>query len=214
MLEPRDVRNLNAAPPGVAFVAMAAPFSAIVLAGGRSTRMGREKALLEVEAVPMWRRQQELLRQAGAAEVFLSVRPSQDWSRRVSGFSAILHDSVSQGGPMIGITAGLERSATPWLAVLAIDLPAMTAEWFRRLQALTALGIGAVGKHEGKFEPLAAIYPREIMTRLWESVARAEYSLQPLLAAAVAAGEMRVHEISPTELAWFENWNAPRAAPR
>ena len=36
-------------------------FSAIVLAAGRSTRMGRDKALLEVEGVPLWQRQRQVL---------------------------------------------------------------------------------------------------------------------------------------------------------
>ena len=41
------------------------------------------------------------------------------------------------------------------------------------------------------------------------ALGRGEFSLQRLVAAAVAAGQMRVREIGPEEAPLFENWNAP-----
>jgi len=65
---------------------MTSDFSAVLLAAGRSTRMGRDKALLEVDGRPLWQRQREVLQGLGAAELFLSVRPEQEWARH-AGFS-------------------------------------------------------------------------------------------------------------------------------
>jgi len=186
------------------------PFSAVLLAAGRSTRMGTDKALLPAPAGgPLWQRQRDVLAKAGAVEIFLSVRPDQAWARPAEGFSARLYDAQPDCGPLIGLTAGLERAVHPHLAVLAIDLPRLDAEWFALLRAECAPGIGAVGRRDGRFEPLAAIYPREIMPRAWERIARAEYALQPLLAEAEAAGLLQVREISPDEADGFENWNGP-----
>lgn len=188
---------------------MKADFSAIVLAAGRSTRMGRDKALLESGGVPWWQRQRDVLAAAGASEILLSARPDQTWTRNAKGFAGIVHDALPGCGPIVGITAGLERAERPWLAVLGIDLPAMPAAWFVELRAAFAPGVGVVGKRGEFFEPLAAIYPRELKWLAWKALARAEYSLQRLLATAVAQGLLRVREIGEREAAWFANWNEP-----
>jgi molybdopterin-guanine dinucleotide biosynthesis protein A len=188
------------------------PFSAILLAAGRSTRMGRDKALLEIDDVPLWRRQRDVLAAAGAAEIFLSARPGQEWVRGTSGFTAVVHDALSAGGPIVGITAGLERATHPWLAVLAIDLPAMTPAWFTTLLREVENGVGMVGRRGEFFEPLAAIYPAQLRWLAWEALARGDFSLQHLLGAAVKQGLLRVREIEDDEAPLFENWNEP--APR
>jgi molybdenum cofactor guanylyltransferase len=181
--------------------------SAIVLAAGRSTRMGRDKALLEIGGEPLWKRQRNVLAAAGATEIFLSARSDQTWTRHASGFAAVLHDALPEGGPMVGITAGIERASHPPLAVLAIDLPEMTAAWFQGLLAETMPGVGVVGRRGEFYEPLAAIYPREIMWLAWEALARHDYSLQRLIAQAVRAGLLRERTITANEETQFVNWN-------
>jgi len=183
------------------------PFSAIVLAAGRSLRMGRDKALLEVEGVPLWQRQHDVLSAAGAAEIFLSARSDQSWVRDAKGFAAVLHDAMPGCGPIVGLTAGLERATQPFLAVLAIDLPNITAEWFRSLVAEAMPGVGVVGRRGEIFEPLAALYPLEVRWLAWEAVARGEYSLQRLVASAVKEGLLRIREIKSSEAKIFANWN-------
>ena len=185
-------------------------FSAVVLAAGHSTRMGREKALLEVDGTPLWRRQRDVLAAAGAAEIFLSARPEQTWAQPAAGFTAVVHDALQGCGPLVGITAALERATHPWLAVLAIDLPAMTTEWFANMLRECAPGVGVVACREGFFEPLAAIYPREFKWLAWEAIGRSEFALQPLLRTAEAKGLLRVREIAAAETDLFANWNEPR----
>lgn len=169
--------------------------------------MGRDKALLETEGRLLWERQRDLLAEIGALEVFLSARPEQAWSRRATGFKAVLQDANPGCGPLAGITAALERSSTSHLVVLAIDLPRMTTHWFDALLATCVSGRGAVGRREKFFEPLATVYPREFLPLAWEAIAAARYGLQPLLAEAVDAGLMTVGEIGEIEAPWFENWN-------
>ena len=193
---------------------MLPPFSALLLAAGHSTRMGRDKALLELDGAPLWQRQRDVLARAGAAEIFLSARPEQSWTRAATGFTARLHDAFPNFGPLAGVTAGLERATHPHLAVLAIDLPRLKAEWFAARLAECSPGIGAVARRGEFFEPLAAIYPRELMPLAQAALARVELSLQRLLAAAVAQGLMRVHEITAAEAPCFENWNEEVFAPQ
>lgn len=184
--------------------------SALLLAAGRSKRMGADKALLTVKAVPLWRRQRDVLARSGAGEILLSVRPNQAWAGAAAGFTAIVQDSVLDFGPIAGIVAGLERASYPLLMVLAVDLPNLPSEWFGRLQRACTPAVGAVGRRGDIFEPLAAIYPRAILPLAQTAVQMGERSLQRLLARAVADGLMRVHDITPAETVWFENWNEPR----
>ncbi len=169
--------------------------------------MGADKALLEVGGVPMWRRQRDVLLAAGATEVFLSARPDQAWTYGVPGFAGLLHDAMPDCGPISGMTAGLERASYPHVAVLAVDLPDMRGEWFTALLDRCESGVGVVGRREGFFEPLAAIYPREMKWLAWETIARGEYSLQALLGAAERSGRMRGCDITEAEAGWFRNWN-------
>lgn len=193
---------------------MPAPaFSAVVLAGGRSVRMGREKALLDISGEPLWRRQRDVLATAGATELLLSARAEQSWTRDTEGFTALVNDTRADGGPLLGIAAAFERATQPWLAVLAVDLPKMSPLWFEALRRELAPGRGIVGRRDGYFEPLAAIYPMAIRAQADAAVARGEFSLQRLLTEAVALGLLRVREINSAEAAWFENWNEPAPSP-
>lgn len=192
---------------------MSSKFSAVVLAAGRSTRMGRDKALVEVDGVPLWQRQREVLAAAGAAEILLSARPEQTWTRRAAGFAAVVHDAMPDCGPLVGATAALERATHPWLAVLAIDLPALPAAWFVASLAQCAPGVGVIGRLDGRFEPLAAIYPCAFKWLAWESLARGDYAFQAVAGRAVTEGLLRVREIDAAAAAWFANWNSPSDLP-
>ncbi len=185
-------------------------FSAVVLAAGRSSRMGRDKALLAAaDGRTWWEQQRDLLARAGATEIFLSARADQAWAQNAGGFASVVCDAVAGLGPLAGIVAGLECAKQPHLAVLAVDLPAMDGAWFAAIGAACAPGRGVVGRRGKFFEPLAAIYPRDWLPLAQAALARRELSLQCLLADAVARGLMREREITASELPWFENSNAP-----
>jgi molybdopterin-guanine dinucleotide biosynthesis protein A len=98
----------------------------VVLAGGLSSRMGRDKALLEWQGRPLIERQLAVLREAGVDEV------------RVSGERAAyggIADALPQAGPLGGL-AGVAK-AEPGdvdLLVMPVDMPLLRAELLRRLR--------------------------------------------------------------------------------
>jgi len=179
-------------------------FSAVVLAAGQSSRMGEDKALLLVDELPLWRRQWAVLARTGVAKILLSARPDQSW---VPAGTPVVHDAQADAGPLAGIAAAMAAIRSTHLLVLAVDLPNMNGAWFTGLMKLCAPGVGAVGRHEGCFEPLAAIYPCELSGAATAALARGELSLQRFIARAGDA--MRHHEITPAEVPWFANWNEP-----
>ena len=181
--------------------------SGVVLAGGLSTRMGRDKALVEFEGVPLWRRQYNLLAQAGASERLLSVRPEQKWPPLDV---TRIPDAAPDLGPLAGISAALGKIRQAHLLVLAVDMPRVPLAWFARLRERCAERIGAVGqKANGDFEPLAAIYPQAFLPLVRAAISDRDLSLQKLVARGVEEGLLRVQEIPAAEEVWFENWNDP-----
>jgi len=184
----------------------AAILSGVVLAGGYSTRMGRDKARLSVAGEPLWRRQRRVLADVGAGRVVFALRAGQ---RRFSPGLEVVRDTWSGIGPMAGLHAALADCRTEWLAAVAVDLPRVEAAWFRRLARECGPGRGAVGVNaDGFFEPFAAIYPRAVQVELARAAQSGRHSLQPVLRALVRAGRMRAVRISARAANGLLNWNS------
>ena len=64
-------------------------FAAVLLAGGRSTRMGTNKALLDYQGMPIWRFQMDKLIQLGPDQLFFSVQSGMEFP---SGSWTFVHD--------------------------------------------------------------------------------------------------------------------------
>ena len=98
---------------------MEVPFSGVVLCGGRSTRMGTDKALLEVDGTPMARRVADALTAAGATEV---VAVGGDLPA-LRALGLVAHpDAVPGDGPMPATLTALELVAADLALVLSCDL--------------------------------------------------------------------------------------------
>ncbi len=177
-----------------------------VLAGGESRRMGRDKALIAVNGEPLWQRQVRVLGGAGAQPVVVVRRRAQGF---VSNQVPHVWDAVEDAGPLAGLHAALANAPTRWLAVLAVDLPAVDSAWFRQLYGLCEPGVGAVAAHARGFEPLAAIYPRSAWSLVTEHLRQGNYSLQKLVTALISAGHLKVTGVPPAELGRWANCNTP-----
>lgn len=180
--------------------------SGVVLAGGRSRRMRRNKAKLPVGGVPLWRRQTAVLAGAGAKPVLIALRPRQ---RSLGAPRREIRDSVADAGPLAGVHAALARASSPLVAVLAVDMPFLEASWFRRLRRACAAGCGAVYRGPRGYEPLAAIYPREALPEAGRRLRRGSRAMHRLVAALVRARHLRVVRLASREIPQAANWNRP-----
>lgn len=179
-------------------------FSALILAGGQSRRMGRDKAFLEVDGLPLLARQIDLARRAGAVTVFISGRPDRDYGR----FGVpVLHDRVANAGPLAGIAQGLAAATTPFLLVLAVDLPRMTPDFIGRMAEACTSGTGVVPQLLDQLEPAAAIYPKEARAIAETCLASGAYALRALVEALEAQGAMRRLRVDPQYADELFNWN-------
>jgi molybdopterin-guanine dinucleotide biosynthesis protein A len=125
--------------------------SALILAGGKATRLGGvDKSALVVDGRTIFERQVDALRDA-VAEIIVSS------PRDYPGFRTV-RDAVEDGGPLAGIAAGLAAARTPWLLVLAGDMPNVTRALVDRMLSRTRDDLDAVGiRIDGLPEPLACV---------------------------------------------------------
>ncbi len=175
--------------------------SAVLLAGGKSSRMGCDKALLEVGGEPLWRRQLATLRALGPEQLMISG-PGRGEGEAVA-------DEIEGAGPLGGVAAALHRCTAPLLVVLAVDLPAMTADFLQTLLELCGVGKGVVPRGSEYFEPLAAIYPVAATAIARERLRNAEFSMQDFVAAAIREELLIERKLRPEETRLFANLNTP-----
>lgn len=176
--------------------------------------MGRDKASIRAGEGVLWERQVATLRSTGPAELFISGPSDGPFAN--SGIE-ILPDLQNDIGPLGGITTALRHIRTDWLLVLAVDMPAITAEFLRPLLADAVAGgrgivpfavraDGSASTEEQKCEPLAAVYPRAVMDLAEAQLRAGRLKLADLVRSAVDAGLV---SLRPAPVAFFENWNTP-----
>ena len=179
-------------------------FSAALIAGGRSSRMGRDKAFLEIEGVPLWQRQLHVLRELGPSEIFIAGPNHPEW---VEHGLEVVADAMADSGPLGGLVAALRRCTNAQLLVLAIDLPNMTSIFLHQLLAVCSEGGGVIPRRHKRFEPLAAVYPKNSLLLAEGCLSCGEYSLQHFARSAVDAGLIVPKEIAAAEGKLFFNLN-------
>lgn len=174
--------------------------SALILAGGRATRMGGiDKRSLVIDGLTIFERQCAVLAPR-VAEILVSARTP------VPGFRTVA-DAVTGQGPLGGIAAGLAAATTPWVLVVAGDMPFLSGDLIDALLAAATPEVDAVGiRVAGLPEPLlcmlevAAAAP-SVARRLAEGRRKASRLLDD--------GELRVAWIDDPDPAALRNINTP-----
>jgi molybdenum cofactor guanylyltransferase len=180
--------------------------SAVLLAGGESRRMGRDKAMLSCRGKMLWQVQLELLRKLDPAEIFVSARTDPSWR---PGDVQFVADVPPSRGPLSGLAAALTRMRSSHLLALAIDMPFMSENYLHCLCDQIEAGCGILPKINGRAEPLAAIYPREARVDSRGALAGPDFSLQTLTSRLVHAGKLRTIVVSEEAREFFVNMNQP-----
>lgn len=157
----------------------AAEVSAAVLAGGKSSRMGVDKALLEVDGVPMAQRVAQALSAATNAEVLLIGGPAS--SANLLGL-AHAPDAIEGEGPLVGVWTAMSATAGD-VIISACDLPFLNVATVSKfLEARCVSGDVAVAVVDGTLQQSLARWNRRVFTRVAEAVESGERSLRAVLA--------------------------------
>jgi len=178
--------------------------TAVLLAGGESRRMGRDKATLMLDGEPLWSRQLRTLRELQPDKILISARTRPAWCPPE--IESVLDQSPSHG-PLSGLTAALKRIQTTHLLALAVDLPQMTSAHLNELWSLARMGIGVVPRNGRFFEPLCAIYPVEGVNGVEQGLVAANFSLQSVIKTLATRRQLEFYTINRSERFFYRNVN-------
>jgi molybdopterin-guanine dinucleotide biosynthesis protein A len=179
----------------------------VLLAAGKSSRMGCDKAALILGGVPLWQRALFTLRSLNPHELFISGRADGPYA----GAGIEIVPDITPGlGPLSGLEAALTHATMPLVIVLAVDLPFMSADFLSRLiHCAGESGAGVVPRAGEWFEPLVAIYSRRCLSLVQQHLQSEDRSMQAFVRKALSANLITVLDIPAADCALFRNLNTP-----
>ena len=183
---------------------MASPLYGLVLAGGRSSRMQRDKATLSYQGRTQLDRAMQLL-DACVDQAYVSVRPDQRGDAARAPYAQVV-DAQDGLGPIAGIAAAQAlKPGAAWL-VLACDLPYVDSATLAHLISHRDAARSATAyrsSHDGLPEPLCAIYEPRSRAALSDYVAQGKHCPRKFL---LHVGAHLIEEPNPRAL---DNINTP-----
>ena len=157
------------------------PLCGIVLTGGHSLRMGKDKSLILQHGKPMYKIAEEKLKQT-AIRVYISCRSDQAHQFPDSG---IIPDSLPSKGPLSGLLSAFATNRECGWLVMPVDMPFITSDFIQtRLihnrnvnKHATVLQV----KGDTFLQPLLAIYEPSCLKHLKRFYSQKIYSLKKIL---------------------------------
>jgi molybdopterin-guanine dinucleotide biosynthesis protein A len=180
--------------------------TAFVLVGGKSSRMGTDKAFLEFSGRSLLANALEL-----ALSVTAEVRIVGD-PARFSAFGTVVQDVYPDRGPLGGIHAALASSGTELNLMMAADLPLLDVRFLKHLIDVAGAcdALVTVPSVHGHYEPLCAAYRKEFGTLADAALAANRNKVDALFSEVpvrvVSDDELATGGFSPT---MFRNVNTP-----
>jgi molybdenum cofactor guanylyltransferase len=198
---------------------------AFVLAGGRSTRMGQDKALLRLAGRSLLEIALDKLRILPLADAPRIVATRSD----LSSHAAVIPDLQPGCGPLSGIEAALAASPRPLNVFLPVDIPLLPAHFLLWMlqRAETTGAVMTVPRINGWPQPLCAVYHRDLLGHITASLRAGDYKVMPVVTAAARAHSsshpMDIFDVELVSAAnsdlvalsplpphrWFHNCNTP-----
>lgn len=153
------------------FRAMA--YTGIILAGGKSLRMGQDKGLVLLNERPLIAYTIEALKPL-VSEILIVAN-----SRGYEGFGhRVIPDIIPDSGPLGGILTGLTHSNSEWNVVLSCDTPFVSTMLFEHLLSNTNGHQAVLPRHEGELEPLAGLYHKSCLEPIEELISTRQLKMR------------------------------------
>ncbi len=181
--------------------------TAYILAGGKSTRMGTDKALLEFDGETLLNR--ALLKARSVADRTCIVGAREKFEM----YGPVIEDLYLECGPLGGIHAALQATATDLNLVLAVDMPFLPETALKYLveQARGCDSVVTVPRIAGFYQTLCAVYRLEFAGLAEEALRAGRYKIDPLYAH-TSLRVLEEEELAEVDIvaAMFENVNTPQ----
>ncbi len=149
----------------------------IILAGGKSSRMGKDKGLVKYAGKAMVEYSLEICRQL-CNEILISTA-NPDYA--VFGYP-LIEDEIQDIGPIGGIYAALKRAGNSLTIILPCDTPFLKKELFELLvDKAKEADIVVPYTEELNMEPLCACYSKTLLPLMEKQIAEKDFKLQNLI---------------------------------
>lgn len=181
-------------------------FNALILAGGRSTRLGRDKAWLSYGRRSLIAHQIATVQKLKPNQIFISAKKGGNYE---SLGLPVLYETSPDRGPLAAIEQGLRLSETPLLLVLAVDMPKMEPVVLRRLGQIGRGRLGIVPRLDGKPEPLASFYPTEAARVASLLLGSGDASVHTFAQICATAHLLDYFDFPESFRRYFVNWSHP-----
>jgi molybdopterin-guanine dinucleotide biosynthesis protein A len=163
----------------------------LVLAGGRSRRMGRPKPWIEVGDTVLLRYVVERLAPT-FSEVMVSFSEPEQMEQLVP--YRVVFDRKPNAGPLAGLEAGLLSAHNDVLFAVACDMPYVTQAAAEVAVAAARTCDAAIPRHDGLFEPVCGAYRKSAL---------------PVISGALDAGNLVAHDaVQNLDVTWLESLDA------
>ncbi len=148
--------------------------AALILAGGQSSRMGEDKALVTYQGIPMLQHVYQVAA-ASSENVYVLSPWNQRYQQILPPECKYLIESQAGRGPLFGFAEGLiqisaDQISADWIWLLACDLPLLNGEilqdWINQLPKIPPSTDALVPQGSNIWEPMCAFYRRQILTSL------------------------------------------------
>lgn len=178
-------------------------YSGIILAGGRSSRMGQDKALMEINGIPMLQHLANLLKECSQEIIIASNNEQHHLFGDVG-----VRDNYKDSGPMAGIEAGLSIARNSQCIVLSCDTPFVTSSI---LSALTSKNSkhALIARCKDQTHPLIGIYSASTLPTIRSFLEEKQLKMRALLVALNADYEQFPDELERAfiNINTQEEWN-------
>jgi molybdopterin-guanine dinucleotide biosynthesis protein A len=177
-----------------------------VLAGGRSLRMGRDKAGVELCGQPLL---SHMLEKLWALRVRARVAGLREPVDGIAG--DVVADAHPDCGPLSGIETALSKSEAALVLVLGVDLPLLETEFLRWMlrRAETTGALATIPRLLGEPQPLCAVYRRELRGGVTDALDAGDYKVMVAVERALSSGEVDCFDVE--RVAASGAWRSRRA---
>ncbi|MFT5819151.1 MAG: molybdopterin-guanine dinucleotide biosynthesis protein A [Crocinitomix sp.] len=180
---------------------MVADITAIILAGGQSSRMGQDKGLMDLNGKPMIQYIIETVEPI--ANNIIIIANNLDYEK--FGFP-VYEDTVKEKGPLAGVVTGLSESKTDLNWIISCDTPYVTEGLLKELKHELKGFDAVLSSFQGRVHPLISAYNKSALQMLTEQLEKENLKLM----LANSALKTKIFNANQYDLINFKNLNSKK----